>query len=254
MHTFYTIRYPSSTAAKGIGDGLPIRVTNKAMESLLFCIVHSIEFQSPLQPLKPHLSSTNSTNSKNNSSNEEEYVVPVVNTSLLLGNVTYVARSDHNQTLLISLRKAVDAACAIPIPEKKNQVPFELRVRLLRRQRGWLWHESRPLVEWVFRMIKTREEFSFPSSHTDSSEQQQRQGQGQQQRLMPHLSSKKTSAFAGSQTRIQEEGIVYSNDPNQIRSVLQFILKHSYEAIDLNSYSDFRSGELIFDVSVQEVS
>ncbi|KAH9577527.1 hypothetical protein LSM04_007681 [Trypanosoma melophagium] len=261
MHSFYTIRYPSSTSAKGTSDGQPIRVTNKAMESLLFCIVHSIEFQSPLQPLKPHLTSTSSTGSKPTSSHEE-YVIPVVNSSLLLGNVTYVARAEHNPTLLISLRRAVEAACAIRIPEKKNQIPFELRVRLLRRQRGWLWYESRPLVEWVFRMMKTREEFSFPasSSSTSTNYQQQQQNQTElseraQQKSALHIPSRRNSAGAVvSQNRMQKEGIVYSNDPSQIRGVLQFILKHSYEAIDLNSYSDFRSGELIFDVSVQEVA
>ncbi|EAN95671.1 hypothetical protein C3747_25g167 [Trypanosoma cruzi] len=251
MHTFYTIRYPPPNSQKGGEDSQPIRVTNKAMESLLFCIVHSIEFQSPLQPSRPQLGSSIGSSGKDSITDDEAYVRPVENSSMLLGNVTYVSRSKHKPSVLASLHTAVEAARAIQIPEKSSQVPFELRVRLLRRHRGWLWHDSRPLVEWVFRMAKTREEFSFSTTHGDASE-----------RPRPRTSPRATNAHAnvvratgggGVHSRSREDGLVCSNDPEQIRQVLQFILKHSYDAIDLNTYADFRSGELIFDVSVQEV-
>ncbi|RNF24695.1 uncharacterized protein Tco025E_02375 [Trypanosoma conorhini] len=248
MHTFYTIRYPPPNSQKGAEESQPIRVTNKAMESLLFCIVHSIEFQSPLQPSKPQGGSSG----KDAVPEDEAYVRPVESSSALLGNVTYVSRSKHNPSVLASLHAAVEAARAIPIPEKSSQVPFELRVRLLRRHRGWLWHDSRPLVEWVFRMTKTREEFSFPAARSEAGG-----------RPCPPAPSFATTAHAnvvraaggggGGPSRIQEEGLVCSNDPEQIRHVLHFILRHSYDAIDLNTYADFRSGELVFDVSVQGV-
>ncbi|RNF04646.1 hypothetical protein TraAM80_04941 [Trypanosoma rangeli] len=246
MHTFYTIRYPPPNSQKGTEESQPIRVTNKAMESLLFCIVHSIEFQSPLQPTRFHLGPSN----KDPVPEGEAYVRPEENSSTLLGNVTYVSRSKHNPSVLASLHAAVEAARAIPIPEKSSQVPFELRVRLLRRHRGWLWHDSRPLLEWVFRMTKTREEFSFAAGRGDTG--------GRPYSHTPPFATiarAKAGRAAGGvgPNRMQEEGLVCSNDPEQIRHVLQFILKHSYDAIDLNTYADFRSGELVFDVSVQEV-
>ncbi|KEG13134.1 hypothetical protein DQ04_01191020 [Trypanosoma grayi] len=248
MHTFYTIRFPPPAPQRGLVEYQPIRVTNKAMESLLFCIVHTIEFQSPLQPIKQQVPSPGGTSGKGSGSRNEEYVSPVVSSSTLLGNVTYVARNEHNPSVLVSLRSAVEAARAIQIPEKSNEVPFELRVRLLRRQRGWFWCELRPLVEWVFRMIKTREELSFPAVHSDATER------ARQKSLPGTAPVRRTSASKGGQGRVQEEGIVYSNDPGQIRQVLKFIVKKSYEDIELNTYADFRSGELVFDISVQEVS
>lgn len=252
MHTFCTFRYPPPLSQKGQEESQPIRVTNKAMESMLFCIVHSIEFQSPLQPTMPRVTSWQESSGTSNAGDDEAYVRPVENYSSLLGNVSYVSRSKHNFSLIISLRNAVEAARAIPIPANKNQVHFELRVRLLRRSRSWLWHNSRPLVEWIFRMVKTSEEFNFAAAGSDVRVRQQNNAL----QCTPPAASDTAARGSMGETygSFQEEGVVYSNDPEQVRSVLRFILKHSYEAIDLNTYADFRSGELVFDVSVQEVS
>lgn len=44
--------------------------------------------------------------------------------------------------------------------------------------------------------------------------------------------------------------VVRVNDANQIRDVLQFILKTFYDAISLQTFVDFTAGELIFDARV----
>lgn len=251
MRTFCAFRYPPTTPQKGQDEDQPIRVTNKAMESLLFCIVYSIEFQSPLRPSKSSSTSPQGTLADGGGMDDDAYVRPVENTSLLLGGVSYVSRSAHNPSLLVPLRRAVETARAIPIPENSTQVHFELRVRVLRRQRNWLWNNSRPLVEWVFRMVKTSEEFNFAATHGETDT-------WSRHHVSLHAA---TTACTAAMPACRDEnhrhtkgdGIVYSNDPGQIRRVLQFILHKSYEAIDRNTYADFESGELLFDISVQEV-
>ncbi|CCD16496.1 unnamed protein product [Trypanosoma congolense IL3000] len=256
MHTFYTVRYPPP---KGNADCQPIRVTDKAMESMLFCIVHTIEFQCPVQcqSIRPTSSrrtalpfgkegGDGSKDEKRNTDAPEKYVCPVENTSSLLGNVTYVACAEHNPSVLASLQVAVDEARAIAIPEGKQYVSFELCVRLRHSQRRWLWDESRPLVEWVFRMVKTREKLSPPAAFDNCSWKQQRPQGAEMGTPAAHRCSE------GSRTTT-DEGAVCSNDPTQIRDVLQFILKHSYDSIDLNTFSDFKSGELVFDIFVRKI-
>ncbi|SCU67089.1 uncharacterized protein TEOVI_000467600 [Trypanosoma equiperdum] len=230
MHPFYTIRYPPS---KGSNESQPILVTDTAIEPLFFCIVYSIEFQCPVQTTESRTANSRSSSfpfggraSGGGGKREanELHVCPVENTSKLLGNVTYVSCLDHNPTLLASLQTAVDAARAIPIPEDEQKVPLQLCVRLLHKQTRWLWEESRPLVEWTFKIVKTR---------------------GLSYAAVPEASS-------GASARNTNVEFVHASGPAQIREVLQFILKHSYEAIDLNTFSDFKSGELVFEVFVDQ--
>ncbi|KAH8607451.1 hypothetical protein ERJ75_001419200 [Trypanosoma vivax] len=175
---------------------------------------------------------------------DDEYVQPVLISSALLGNVTYVSCLDHDPNLSMLLSEAVRKACDIFIPENRQAMPFELRVRLLRLQQGWLFSSTRPIVEWVFEMLKVRENFSAVAAH-DGRESRPERTHGCASAETPH-------AETGGVTK--EGEIERPNDPRQIREVLQFILDHSYKAIELNTFSDLKCGELVFDISVHKCS
>lgn len=64
-----------------------------------------------------------------------------------------------------------------------------------------------------------------------------------------------TSSISPSSSRLHDcntctDHVVRVNDANQIRDVLQFILKTFYDAISLQTFVDFTAGELIFDARV----
>ena len=128
-----------------------------------------------------------------------------------------------------------------------DEVGLVLSVRLLSKEvTRWRITHERPLAEWRFPIIRTPSERMVIRPSAQS----------------PVFSSSVASNAGGSASQdlreaANEGGVaghdyILVNDAAQMHQVLEFILKSSYQTTSMETFTDFTSGELIFDAHVQE--
>lgn len=130
----------------------------------------------------------------------------------------------------------------------RDEVGMVLSVRLLSKEvTRWRMTHERPLAEWRFpiirtsseRMIRPRTQNSLATGAAGSAA-----ADGTEANRHDHRGE------GGARSVPAELTLV--NDPAQVHHVLEFILKSSYQTTSMETFTDFTSGELVFDAHVQE--
>ncbi|KPI86452.1 hypothetical protein ABL78_4483 [Leptomonas seymouri] len=128
-----------------------------------------------------------------------------------------------------------------------DEVGLMLSVRLSSKVMRWRIAYERPLAEWRFPIIRT------------SNERMMIRPRMQSHSLASPVASGVDGGFAAQDMR--EAGMdggsaahdfILANDAAQMHQVLEFILKTSYDTTSMETFTDFTSGELVFDAHVQE--
>ncbi|KPA82171.1 hypothetical protein ABB37_03300 [Leptomonas pyrrhocoris] len=129
-----------------------------------------------------------------------------------------------------------------------DEVGLVLSVRLSSKEvTRWRITHERPLVEWRFPIIRTSNERMMMRPRSQSP---------------TFTSAAASSAGAGFASRDSRElgvdggsaahDFIMVNDAAQMHQVLEFILKTSYQTSSMETFTDFTSGELVFDAHVHE--
>lgn len=166
---------------------------------------------------------------------------------------------------------------------RPGEIGMELSVRLLSREERWRMTYERPLAEWTFPIIRTKDEDVIMYLGTPGSTPNKPSSRGEWRSLgaasmscfdgcaayssahhewtTPALTYDDGSGSMGF-TRANTAGVdagsvappdfIFVNDATQVNDVLYFILKTFYESINLETFADFTSGELVFDAHVAE--
>ncbi|KAG5468195.1 hypothetical protein LSCM1_02171 [Leishmania martiniquensis] len=125
----------------------------------------------------------------------------------------------------------------------RDEIGMLLSVRLLSKEvTRWRMAHERPLAEWRFPIIRTSSERMIrpvtgaagSAASVDGNALHRRDCRGE----------------GGPRSVAAELTLV--NDPAQVHQVLEFILKSSYQTTSMETFTDFTSGELVFDAHVQE--
>ncbi|AIN97613.1 hypothetical protein LPMP_201190 [Leishmania panamensis] len=129
-----------------------------------------------------------------------------------------------------------------------DEIGLMLSVRLLSKEvTRWRMAHERPLAEWRFPIIRTSNERMI-RPRTQSSALVGTAGSaaadGTESNRRDNRRESGTRSFASELTLV--------NDPEQVHQVLEFILKSSYQTTSMETFTDFTSGELVFDAHVQE--
>lgn len=128
----------------------------------------------------------------------------------------------------------------------QDEIGLILSVRLLSKEvTRWRLTHERPLAEWRFPIIRTSSERMMVLSRAQS----------------PAFVSSTASSLGGfheGREAASSDGasaghdVMLVNDAAQMHQVLEFILKSSYQTTSMETFTDFISGELVFDAHVQE--
>ncbi|CCW66611.1 unnamed protein product [Phytomonas sp. Hart1] len=130
---------------------------------------------------------------------------------------------------------------AIPaIPQafwlQPGEVGLEISIRLSVNEVRWHVPQTRPLAEWTFLVIQTSDENTVLQMAKGTT-----------------LEDNDGMDEAGGQRVVSSGGnLMFINDPSQVEDVIHFISKTFYETISMETFSDFTSGELVFDVQTQK--
>ncbi|GET92208.1 hypothetical protein, conserved [Leishmania tarentolae] len=138
--------------------------------------------------------------------------------------------------------------CGDALNPGRDEVGMVLSVRLLSKEvTRWRMAHERPLAEWRFPIIRTSNERMI------------------RPRVQPSVSTGAASSVAADSTERNRHNfrgecgrrsvpaeLTLVNDPAQVHHVLEFILKSSYQTTSMETFTDFTSGELVFDAHVQE--
>jgi hypothetical protein len=130
----------------------------------------------------------------------------------------------------------------------QEEVGLMLSVRLLSREvTRWRITHERPLAEWRFPIIRTANERMMIRPRTQNPSI-----------TSPAMSSVATGFVPQDPRDVGGDGgtaacdFILVNDAAQMHQVLEFILKSSYQTTSMETFTDFTSGELVFDAHVQE--
>ena len=232
------------SSASSAFAGQPIRITEEALEPLLYCLAHSIEFQRALNA----------------------DVQPVEVNSGTLG-LTYSACMSHHKSLVEALPAALDRVRGLPMSVGSGESAgtlFIFRVRVSKvtmssRLGGWMTSKnSTTIEEWEFTVLMQKNDVLVRRKGGASSSPQPSSGAFAGN---PSITSKvftPDNASTSSDSRFasplpNDSDLTFCNDPRQIRDAVNFIINKSFEAIDTCFARDFASAsELSFEISVDE--
>lgn len=143
-----------------------------------------------------------------------------------------------------------------------DEVGMVLSVRLLSKEiTRWRVTHERPLAEWNFPIIRTSSEnlvCHFPRrdlrsgvASVDSRPPMIPPFPGEFDVEDPRSATASASSAVNYGSNSSCGDLIMVNDGTQIHHLLEFILKSSYQSISLETFTDFTSGELLFDVQVK---
>ncbi|CCW60568.1 unnamed protein product [Phytomonas sp. EM1] len=122
-----------------------------------------------------------------------------------------------------------------------GEVGLELSIRLSVNEVRWHVSQTRPLAEWTFMVIQTSDESTViqtPKGWGGEASWEVNEG-------AEEAGGERSPSGGGG-------GLMFINDPSQVEDVIQFISKTFYDTINMETFSDFISGELVFDVQAQK--
>ncbi|TPP40037.1 hypothetical protein CGC21_25955 [Leishmania donovani] len=130
----------------------------------------------------------------------------------------------------------------------RDEVGMVLSVRLLSKEvTRWRMAHERPLAEWRFPIIRTSNE-RLIRPRTQNSVATGAAGSA----AVDGTEANRHDYRGEGGARSVPAELTLVNDPAQVHHVLEFILKSSYQTTSMETFTDFTSGELVFDAHVQE--
>ncbi|KAG5493127.1 hypothetical protein GH5_01864 [Leishmania sp. Ghana 2012 LV757] len=131
----------------------------------------------------------------------------------------------------------------------RDEVGMLLSVRLLSKEvTRWRMAHERPLAEWRFPIIRTSNERMIrPVTQSPAVTGTASGGAAAD----GNPNNRRDYRREGGPPSVAAE-LTLVNDPAQVHQVLEFILRSSYQTTSMETFTDFTSGELVFDAHVQE--
>lgn len=241
IHCLY-FEYPHDNSHR------PLRVTDGGIEPLFFTLSQTIELVlglhcAPSVPAASHAPFASPTATP-------PLDIAPLGVSLALGGVSFpVIHNDHSPSLLETVQKAVETARKAPFPRDRDEVRLQLRIRICRcvKERtmfGLLTNEKKTLlVEFVYKIIKTRREFtnvpvvlsteqSTPVSNASFPQGSNASASSAIAFASATNASFSTSPAGGGGGSQANHRIIYSNDPEEVRSALDDTLMYCFNALN----------------------